>query len=238
MINMKIQKFTTKIIKIEDLSENAREVTFSLPKEIDEFSFLPGQFMNFFVDVGGKKERRAYSLCSSVDSVKSISFCIRKGGIGGVSEAFWNKDVKEKTFDLMGPIGLNTVDKLEHNKIFLLAMGVGISPVKSIADYLVKNTDKKVKLYFGNKNEEQILYKKYFNELALEYENFSVEYVLSDPEDKSYEKIGFVQDFITKENFENSSVYMCGIPAMAKSCREVIENTGAKKVQIMEESFD
>lgn len=234
---MKIQKFKTKISGIRDVSENAREITIAIPNEIT-FAFLPGQFMNFFVEVDGKKERRAYSISSSQDTENEyITFTIRRDEKGKVSPVFWGENILKKEFEVMGPIGLNTADKLTHNRVFLLAMGVGISPVKSIIDFLLKYTEKKVILFFGNKNEHQILYKKYFDDLAQKFENFDVIYVLDNPENKDYKLIGFVQDFIIGEDFENASVYICGMHAMAQSVREKIIKTGAKNVQIMEESF-
>ena len=231
---MSIIKTKAKVNKIKNLSFNVREVSFSLK---DKISFVPGQFMNFFIEIDRVKEKRAYSICSDYKNTDKISFCIRKVKNAIVSNIFWDKDIIGKEFDIMGPIGLNTVDKLKKDKIYMIAMGVGISPVKSIVNYLVEKTDKEIKLFFGNLNEEQILYKNFFDKMDKKYKNFTVDYILSEPIDKNYSKQGFVQHFLHHEDFNNSSIYICGTPEMVNGCRKEIFAKNPSNVDIIEESF-
>lgn len=215
---MSIKKFTGEITKITDLSKTAKEVTIALSEPIE---FLPGSFMNVFIDVNGEKLRRAYSISSSMNDHNVITFSIRLSLNGTVTSLFWNKDMTGEKLELMGPMGLNTVDKMKHDKVYLFAFGVGVSVVKSVSDYFthIKKVEH-LTIYTGSRTEDEILYKDYFDNLAKENSNVSVKYVISNPMEGSNAPKGYIQDFIGDLDFNNSDVYVCG---QEKACSALVE---------------
>ena len=214
---MNIKKITGKIIKISDLSKTAKEIMIDLSEPLE---FNPGSFVNVFFDINGEKVRRAYSISSTSKNNKNITLSIRLSPNGAVTPIFWKKDMIGEQIELMGPLGLNTVDKMNQNKIYLFAFGIGVGVVKSIADYFTET--KKVNnltIISGSRCEEEILYNDYFKEISDKYKNVSFSNIVSRGDLESKIRVGYIQDFISDFDFNDSDVYVCG---QEKACNDLV----------------
>jgi ring-1,2-phenylacetyl-CoA epoxidase subunit PaaE len=221
---MIIKKYTGKITNSIDLSASAKEIHISLSEPID---FIPGSFVNVFIDVNGEKVRRAFSISSFSDEHDSITVTVRLNPSGAVTPLFWNKDMTGESVELMGPLGLNTVDKMKQNKIYLFGFGVGVGVVKSIADYFSKQKNiENLTIVTGSKFENEILYKDYLDKLSQDSKNISVLHVVSRAKEKSSALKGYIQDHIDKFDFNNSDVYVCG---QDKACNDLVEKIKLKQ---------
>jgi len=214
---MSIKKYTGTITNIIDLSETSKEVNIKLDEPMD---FIPGSFVNVFMDIDGVNIRRAYSIASSSLDRMNISLAIRLSPGGTMTKIFWSEDMKGKVINLMGPLGLNTVDKMSHQKIYLFAFGIGAGVVKSISHYFlnVKQVQELV-IVTGSRTEEEIIYKEYFNQIANDFGNVIVAHVVSRAQSNEGLLKGYIQDHIDGYNFNDSDVYICG---QVKACEELI----------------
>ena len=149
-----------------------------------------------------------------------ITLSIRLSPTGTMTPLFWQKDMTGETLELMGPLGLNTVDKMTQNKIYLFAFGVGVGVVKSIADYFanIRKVDH-LTIYTGSRTEDEILYKEYFDNLAKSSDNISVKYIVSSPSLESIFSKGYIQDYISDLDFNNADIYVCG---QEKACNDLV----------------
>ncbi|HAS80927.1 MAG: Oxidoreductase FAD/NAD(P)-binding domain protein [Candidatus Nomurabacteria bacterium GW2011_GWE1_32_28] len=223
---MNIKKITGKINNVVDLSKTAKEISINLSEPID---FISGSFMNVFIDINGEKVRRAYSISSSSLENKNITFTIRLSPVGLLTPLFWKKDMIGEDIEMMGPLGLNTVDKMKQDKIYLFAFGVGAGVVKSIASYFFNQKNiKSLTILTGSKSEDEILYKDYFNSLSLGSGNVFVDHIVSRTREGSTIKKGYIQDYINEFDFNNSDVYVCG---KEKACNDLVE-----KIKLMNPS--
>jgi len=215
---MNIKKFKGEIIKVIDLSKTAKEIEIKLSEPTD---FLPGSFVNLFIDINGETIRRAYSISSSSLSHNTLKLSIRLSLTGVMTQFLWSDNLIGKEVTLMGPLGLNTVDKMKHDKIYLFAFGIGVGVVKSIADYFVNI--KKVKnltIYTGSRSENEIIYKEYFDKLSQDFDNVVVKYIVSSPIEGSTILKGYIQDYIDNLDFNNADIYVCG---QEKACNDLIK---------------
>ena len=214
---MIIKKFKGEIKSIIDLSKTAKEIKIALSEPID---FEPGCFVNLFLDIGNEKVRRAYSISSPSNDRDNITLTIRLSPNGLLTPIFWNKNMTGTHIELMGPLGLNTVDKMKLNKVYLFAFGVGTGVVKSIADHFSKVEKlEKLVIITGSRSEDEILYKEYFNSLAENSDKISVMRVVSKLPEGSNIPRGYIQDHIDGLDFNNSDVYVCG---QEKACNDLI----------------
>jgi phenol/toluene 2-monooxygenase (NADH) P5/A5 len=215
---MSIKKYKGKITNIIDLSKTAKEVHVELD---DAMEFAAGSFVNVFMDIDGVKVRRAYSIASASDNHKNIVLAIRLSPDGVMTKLFWTKDMKGEIVELMGPLGLNTVDKMNHRKIFLFAFGIGSGVVKSIAHYF-SFIEKRGELVImtGSKSEDEIIYRDYFNGLARDFDHVRALHVVSRETENPKTLKGYIQDHIDKFDFNNSDVYVCG---QEKACTELVD---------------
>lgn len=232
---MKIKKFTGKIIKIIDLSPTSKEVIIRTSVPVD---FIPGSFLNVFMTIDGEKVRRAFSISSSHLEQSEISLTIRLSPIGKMSPLFWKKDLTHTELELMGPLGLNTIDKMLRKKIYLFAFGVGIGVVKSIADYFnTKNDIQKIVIVTGSKFEEEVLYQEYFKELQNKSSKVIVKHTVSRPKPESTYLRGYIQDHVSEFDFDNSDIYICGQEKACLELMEKIKNKNPKDCEFFVEGF-
>jgi ring-1,2-phenylacetyl-CoA epoxidase subunit PaaE len=224
---MKIKKLNGIITKITDLTTTSKELEISLSENLD---FIPGSFVNFFMDIGGEKVRRAYSISSSDTEQNKITVSIRLSPEGKMTPLFWQKDLTCTQVELMGPLGLNTADKMKSSKVYLFGFGIGAGVVKSLADYFMqKNEVEKLVVVTGSRFEHEIIYKDYFDNLAKagsveSTEKISVDYIVSRPVENTEFKKGYIQNYISHHDFNNADVYVCG---QESACNELVEKVKA-----------
>lgn len=232
---MSIKKLSGKIVGITDLTKTSKEIKIALDSPLD---FTAGAFVNIFIDINGEKERRAYSISSSDKEQNTISVAVRLTPRGKVTPIFWNKNLIGERIELMGPLGVNTADKMLHEKIYLFAFGIGAGVVKSLADH--SSVDTKVKNIFimtGSRFENEIIYKEYFDKLAENYPKIKVSHIVSRPQENSPFKKGYIQDYIKDFDFNNSDIYVCGQELACTALIEKIKSLNPKDCNSFIEAF-
>jgi NAD(P)H-flavin reductase len=233
---MIIKRMNAVVEKVTDLSKTAREITLTLPESLD---FLPGAFVNVFVEKDGKNHRRAYSISSDYRNQQEITLSIRRTDTPtSVSPVFWEPGVESLPLTIMGPLGLNTGDKILFPRVFVFAFGIGVSVAKGLIDYLMAREDiEQIYVVTGSRTEEEILYKEFFEEKVQQDSRVSLRFVVSKPGDVTYPYAGHLHDYIDDFNFSNATVYMCGSTQACESLKSAIE-TRFTSPQFLIEAFD
>ena len=205
---MSIKKLTCSITHIVDLSPTAKDVTIALPEKLP---FKAGSFVNLFMDIDGKNVRRAFSISSSDKIEDSITFSIRHSPDGLMSPVFWKADQTNTALEIMGPLGVNTADKMHSDHVYLFAFGVGAGVVKSLLDHFAhKKSVTKIVVMTGSRSVEEILHKEYFDTMAQTYPHIEVRHVVSQPKVQGVVKEGYIQDHLDGIDFNSCDVYACG----------------------------
>lgn len=229
-----MKKLTAQITHIEDLSKTAKAITLTLPEQID---FIAGQFVNIFMDVNGEKVRRAFSISSTDRDQSKISLSIRESLKGVMSPLFWKSDMTGATIELMGPLGLNTADKMLSPNAYLFAYGVGAGVVKSVLDHVIeKGIAKKVVVMTGSRAEDEILHRDYFDTMAQEHPFIEVRHVISQPAPTGFRE-GYIQDHLDGIDFNNADIYACGQEAACNSLVEKIKAQNPENCHFFIEAF-
>ncbi len=234
---MKIKKVQGTIQAIHELSSTAREVHISLDETLD---IVAGCFVNIFITIDGEVHRRAYSIASDCDTKKEIQLAIRRKEGGTVSSQFWARDIIGTRLQIMGPLGLNTVDKMQSERVFLIGYGIGVSVIKSLMHAIIKNPNiKEIHIIMGCKDEGEMLYKDFFTQHESADSRVTTRFVLSKSNDKSYPYIGFAQEYISDYNFNNADVYICGQTIACNSAKSAIlaQSNGGDSIQFFIEDF-
>lgn len=231
---MSIVRLPARVISVRDLSPTAREVSLVLPEPLQ---FIPGAFVNVFMERSGTPERRAYTIASAKTPAAEFVLSIRRGREGGMSERFWEEDIVGRELSVMGPLGLNTVDKITASRVFLFGFGIGVSAIKALAEYYVED-EKVSEVFIGLqcRNEEEILYRDFFD--TLPKNKFRIRYVLSRPHDHAYPQQGYLQEYVNDLDFTHAAVYLCGHKAACDVLKEQIETHAPTGTPFLIESFD
>ena len=205
---MSIKKILGTITKIVDLSKTAKDVTMTLQEEL---GFIPGSFINIFMDIENVPVRRAFSISSSDTDQKNITVSIRESQSGVMSPLFWKNDQTGVVVSLMGPLGIHTADKMLNEQVCLCAYGVGAGVVKSLLDYFVQHRKmKRIVVMTGSRSEDEVLHKEYFDAIAKKHSFVEIRHVVSQPAIKGIFREGYIQDHIDNIDFNNCDVYTCG----------------------------
>lgn len=229
-----IKQINGTISNVRDLSPTAREYTIT-PSEL--LPFAAGAFVNVFVEHNGKTIRRAFSMSSSDTEEQSFTLSIRFSPDGELTPILWSKDFTGETVKLMGPLGLNTVDKMNSKKVFLFGFGVGAGVVKSIAETIAKRSELgSLVIVTGNRSVEEILHKDYFDELVNSNIRVTVRYVVSDKNQTEY-PTGYIQENISEYDFNDSDIYMCGQGIACTALETAIKATVPQNSHFFVEDF-
>lgn len=215
---MSIQRYTTTITKITDLTPTAKEIHIELPSSMD---FRAGSFVNVFMDINGTTVRRAYSISSDPNDTHAITFAVRLSPQGTMTPLFWDKDMTDTSIEIMGPLGLNTADKMTHDKVYLCGFGIGAGVVKSLAQELSRQ-NKEITVLIGSRTEEDIVYKDFFEDLAKTNQKVRVINVISKPDDRSSYKKGYIQNHLEGFDFSSADTYICGQESACEDLKTAI----------------
>ena len=232
---MSLKKTTGTISKISDLSKTAKDVTLTLNEQIN---FIAGHFVNIFMDVSGERVRRAFSISSSDADQNTITLSIRESLKGVMSPLFWKSDLTGTTIELMGPLGVNTADKMHAVNAYLFAYGVGAGVVKSILDHVVASGHAtRIVIMTGSRSEDEILHKEYFDSMAQQHPHIEVRHVISQPVGGVGFRNGYIQDHLDGIDFNYADVYACGQEIACNSLLEKIRVQNPKNCNFFIEAF-
>lgn len=152
------------------------------------FAFEAGQYLTLEVEVRGRPERRAYSMCTPPHS-EEFGFCVKRLEGGLVSNYLLDGLREGDSLAVMPPDGRFKVATAPNAQrtYYLVGAGSGITPLMSIArEVLERESASRVHLLYGNRSEDTIIFRKELDQLAGTYAGqFTVEHVLSQPKRES-----------------------------------------------------
>ena len=229
-----IKKIPATITAVSDTTPTARVVTLTLSEPLP---FVAGAFVNMFISHEGKVLRRAFSISSSDKEDKTIELTVRLSPNGAVSPLFWKEDIIGTTVEVMGPLGLNTADKMLQSKTFLFGFGVGAGVVKSLAEHFVKDTNcTELTIMLGSRNEDEIVHLKEVTELATS-PKVTVRHAISNPGDHNTHPVGYIQNHLEGFDFNNADVYVCGQEAACEALVEAVKKQNPQNCLYFVEGF-
>src|SRR5690554_3094584 len=159
-------------LKIKNLvaeTPNAKVLSFDIPAEYkSEFHYIPGQYVTIDVEIDGKYERRAYSLCSSpLDADLAVG--VKKVENGKVSSYINDVAKIGDRIRVMPPMGNFTLspDPTRKKHYVLIGGGSGITPLMSIIrTVLEQEPSSKLTLFYANRDAQSIMFKAVLDELV------------------------------------------------------------------------
>lgn len=219
--------FETEVVDIVKRTHNVESFRFKQEKDID---FIPGQY--FFVTIKIKGEEKTKHFSFSNSPIEGAYYEFTKKLTGSEFSNALTELCKGDWAKLRMPYGnftLNYLDKVENKKIVFLSGGIGITPIRSMCKYIdEKNILVDVKILYGNRTEDDIIFKNDFDKMSSENENIDIIYTLDSPKDPSQwrGKRGFITDEMIKQevpDYKDRMFYICGPPGMVKSLTEILK---------------
>lgn len=205
---------------------------------VQEFYFVPGQFVSLTHTIGGKEITRAYSIASPPGGNR-FALCLNRVQDGIFSNWLFTLSPGD-TVETSAPLGYFVLRNPDRDAIFV-ATGTGIAPFRSMLHaWLSQDDPKQLTLIFGVRYEASLMYRPEFEELAARHPNFRFWPTLSRPEPSWTGRTGHVQPHLIEAIGERRDldVYLCGLKLMVDDVRAKLKGIGFDRKQIIYEKYD
>jgi len=235
--------YNARLVRSELLSDRTKHLEFVVD-ELEQFEFMPGQFVSVKEPrPDGKEITRAYSLASPPRGDNTFDLCLNR-----VDEGFMSNylcDIELGTIvHWHGPHG-HFVMRPEPKDSVFIATGTGIAPFRGMVHWLFadesRHKGREFWLVYGTRHEKDIYYRKEFEAIAKKHPNFHYVVTLSRPTDNWKGACGYVQDCVRRivGQRKDMEAYICGLNAMVSANRKLLkEELGWDRKQIVYERYD
>lgn len=236
-------------VKVKDIIRETRDsISIVLDNPDNKIQYKPGQYLTLMVTIGGKEERRSYSLSSSPDYDREIIVTVKKVDQGKVSR-YLVEDLKPgDEIRIMTPAGNFTTDFSAENRrnLVFFAGGSGITPLISLMkSALVKEPGSKIILIYQNREEGSIIFSDKIEELIRNHpDRIRVTHILSKPSPDWQGERGRlhpeqIKSILGRQGIDirNSAFFICGPGRMMETIDSTLDELGVDMKNRYRESF-
>lgn len=234
---MEVAVLKARLVESHLIAPEIKHFVFDVP-EVEHLPFVPGQFVSFSGEFGGKKITRAYSTAAP-PSGNRFELCLNRVQDGHFSPLLFEMHPGD-TVEMKGPLGHFVLKSPPADSIFV-ATGTGIAPFRSmLLGHLAGQPEQRITLVFGVRYEHSLMYRDEFERVEREYSNFKFLPVLSRPDSGWKGLTGHVQPHVMRELGERRDVdiYICGMKAMVDEMRATLKEAGLDRRHIIFEKYD
>lgn len=206
------------------------------------FTFAPGQFLNVTFWIGGARMNRSYSISSSPTEREFIDLTVRREPRGAVSRHIYDLLKVGAQIEAGGPVGRFTFSGTEADSIVLIAGGVGITPMMSIARYLTKRSwSGDIFFVYACRAPSDFIFANDLGALQRANPRLRVAVTMDSPEGTDWKGL---RGRITKEllaetipDLASRRVHLCGPPLMMDATKAILTELGVAPAQLKTELF-
>ena len=205
------------------------------------FTFLPGQFLNVALNIGGERMNRSYSISSSPNEQDYVELSVKREDRGAFSRHIVDLWKVGDAVEAGGPVGKFTFDGTEADSVVLISAGVGITPMMSIVRYLSEQSwPGDIFFIFTCRNPADYIFKKALAALASRNPKLHVIVTMTKPGPDWKGPRGR----ITKELLAQSvpdivsrRVHVCGPLTMMEATKALLRELGVADDRVKAEAF-
>ncbi|MEQ8582448.1 MAG: ferredoxin--NADP reductase [Marinoscillum sp.] len=236
-------------VKIEKvIRETSDAFTLVLENAPSIGSYLPGQFLNFFLDINGEEVVRQYSFSSSALIGEPPAVTIKKVA-GGLASNFLGEHLRAgDEVSVSTPSGRFTTTYGERRRVLMVAGGSGITPLYSMMkSILAREPESQVTLLYANRSSESIIFKAGLDYLEQKYHGrLEVKHFLSaeDAGPEKQENTVFrklnrfdFQKYVDAYWKESPEVFICGPDSLMDLSVVSLSDLGLSDDRIRVEAF-
>jgi glycine betaine catabolism B len=244
---MKRRKYWKGELKVIGLFQETPDVkTFRLAAKDGgalPFEYLPGQYMNLQLQIDGKKVNRSYTIASSPTRRDACELSIKREANGLVSRFLHDTVRVGDTIEIGAPAGKFVYTGSQSKEVLLIAGGVGITPLMSIARYLTdRSWDGDIYFLIVAKTEADIIFCDELALMQIRHPKLHVCKTLtrSNPASawnghRGRPSAELLNTFVPSHN--RMPVYLCGPEEMMAATKQLLMSVGVAEPSIQLEAF-
>jgi len=204
--------------------------------------FLAGQYIALFLEVGGIRTSRPYSISSPPNQVGFYDITIRRVENGLVSNHLLDEIKRGDMLAGSGPSGSFYFNPLTHKKTMVcIAGGSGITPFMSMIREIVEcGFDRTVYLFYGNRTAEDVIFDGELRRLSERFQNIHYIPVIEEPAEGYAGACGFITRDVLRgalEHIKDKSFFICGPQGLYDFCLPQVEDLGVPRRKIKQEMY-
>jgi glycine betaine catabolism B len=208
-----------------------------LLRKPEGFRFRPTQFTFLGLPTGQGPDWRPMSLATS-PTHEHLEYAVRLSD-SPFKRAFAELEPGDPAW-VRGPFGEFFLN--EHRPAVLVAGGIGITPLKGMAEYATdRRLDIPVRLLYSNRSEEEIVFRKELAELTARNPRFKIHFTLTGPPPPSWAgSTGRISPRMVSETaagLTDPLFYVCGTPQFVEDQLLVLTGMGVSEADIDWELF-
>lgn len=243
--NTPLSKFLgqLKIISIFEETSNVKTFRLADPGGVSlPFTYLAGQFMTVKVNVNGKEIKRSYTIASTPSQHQYCELTIKREPQGTVSKYLSDEVSVGDLLEVTAPIGKFVFTGTESNSIALISGGVGITPMMSVARYLL-DTGWGKPIYFIHicKTVKDLIFAEELKYMQKRHKNFNL--IISMTRELADNWQGHTgrmsQELITEvvPDLNATRYHICGPDSMMNAAKDLLISMKIDSANIKVESF-
>lgn len=220
------------VVKIVDETIDTKRFWIQVT-ELEEFDFVPGQFVTLDLPIHEKQNKRwrSYSIASWPDGTNIFELLIVLNPNGLGTPYLFNEIKLGSEITLRGPQGVFTLNEPIIKDIYLICTGTGIAPFRSMINHIRQSqiSYHKIFLIYGCRKKNNLLYYDELNKLQTEMHDFYYIPTLSREEwDGKTGYVHAIYEELCKHN-NPASFYLCGWKDMIDEAKNRILHLGYEK---------
>jgi ferredoxin-NADP reductase len=218
MVICNSMKIPAKIAAIQQETPSVK--SFRLDLEGQQFSFLPGQWVDCYAEVNGRLEVAGYSMTSSPLTRGTIDLAVKLVGDNAVTNFLHQRARVGDTLYIEGGQGDFYYQREMGDSLVLIGGGIGITPLMSILRYVDEATsDVRATLLYSARTPSELLFHKQLMEVAARNRRIRCLFTVTQPGGERWRgRVGRIDEEMLKESQLdlNAIFYVCGPPPMIK----------------------
>ncbi|MBI5135125.1 FAD-dependent oxidoreductase [Candidatus Uhrbacteria bacterium] len=232
-----------RVTRNEFVTEHVIQLECVSAEGVERPSFVAGQFMmlHWKDELGDLIDKpHAYSIASAPQE-EGFIFSIK---IYGPYTTRLSQEPKLGSIvHLQGPYGLFTLQKVQNERVVLLAGGVGIAPFRSmILDELTRIPIHSFHILYSNKTKSSFPFKEELDTLSLQHpKNLKVSYTITQDGDPDWtgHRGRWTAESIKKEIGDGgeTTFFVCGPPPFVVEMQDQLAKMGVEKNKVKVEKF-
>ena len=204
--------------------------------------FLAGQYLALYLEIGGIRTSRPYSISSPPNQAGFYDITIRRVENGLVSNYLLDEIKPGDTLVGSGPAGSFYFNPLIHKKTMVcIAGGSGITPFMSIIREIVEcGLDRTVYLFYGSRTADDVIFAGELSRTAERFQNIHYIPVIEEAAEGCAGACGFITRDLLREaldNIEDKSFFICGPQGLYDFCLPHVEDLGVPRRKIKQEMY-
>lgn len=206
------------------------------------FVFMPGQFLTFSAEIGGERARRSYTIASSPTQRSYIEVTVKREEQGLISRHLHDRVAIGGLLEVSAPSGVFTFTGADADSIVLIAGGVGITPMMSIARYLMDRSFLgDIYFLYGARSTQEFIFREELEYLQKRHANLHIAATMSRAEGTAWMGASgpVSKEFIARAvpDMARRRVHLCGPPPMMEAVKAALAELGMPKEQVRTEAF-